>query len=457
MGTMTHQWLTAQEVVMRAAALDDMPLEVGAVALFEAEPLRDAGGRLRLDDLRRRVETRLGRVPRFHQIIVEPPFAQGRSAWVDAPRFDVADHVRAATLPPPGGDPELRDFVRRVLDTPLDRRRPPWEIWLVDGLEGDRVAMVPKVSHVAVDGTTLLVYALALLDADRDAPEDVATGDWVPAPPPNRAMLLAAAMADTAWRTPVSALRVMRDLPALARPRSLGAMTKRAPRLPVTRPFRGHHDVAWVSLPLDDLKGVAHARGATLNDVVVSVVADALAPRMEATRARVVVPVSTHGPAAADATGNAYTLVIADVPLGVMPPGERLDLVHGELTRAKASGQADTGRSLFGLGDLVPQAVLHALVPPLLRHQPFANLAVTNIAGSPMPLYLLGARMLAAHPLVSLTGNLGLIVGVLSHERHLCVGVTADADAMHDVDAFAADIADAARTLVASARYSAVS
>jgi hypothetical protein len=186
-----------------------------------------------------------------------------------------------------------------------------------------------------------------------------------------------------------------------------------------------------------------------LNDVVLAVVADAVAVQLARTdtrhdtgSARALVPVSTH--VGDGGMANSFSLMVTSLPVGDMSVAARVDVVHAQTQRAKSSGQIEFGRMLFQIESLIPPAVLRAVAPPLLRRQPFVNLAVTNLAGSPVPLYLLGSRLLEVYPFITLTGNIGMIVGALSHDHQMGVSVTVDPDLGVDVDAFTRDIESAA-------------
>ena len=455
------QWLRPQDTTLWCAETEDAPLQVGALCLFEGPPLRDSHGRVRVADLRQHGRAALVNVPRLRQIMVTPPLGVGRPAWVDDPHFDPDRHLRAATLPAPGDRDALRRFVRDVLETPLESGRPPWEFWIVDGVAGDRVAVVLRFSHLAVDGIALLTYALSLLDDHpRTAPRQPAE-TWHPAPAPGTSELLAAALVDDTRRrlTTLGAVAA-----AIGRPDRLVGRTVRlvraghgmltiAQRLPITGAVGRGRDFAWVSLPLDGLRAGAHARGVTLNDVVLALVAEALAramtpagTRRDGRQARVLVPVSTH--VSDSGMSNAFSLLVSDLPLGEMTLTARVAAVHAATARARAAGQVDLGSMLWRIESVVPPSLLRVVAPPLLRHQPFVNLAVTNLAGSRVPLYLLGSRMLEVYPFITLTGNIGLIVGVLSHEDRLGVSVTTDPQLGLDVERFVHDVAAAAEAFV---------
>lgn len=443
---MPAERLRAQDATLWCAQARDAPLQIGALCLFEGGPLHDAGGALRIDELRRHVESRLHQNPRARTRLVSTPLTEA-PVWVDDPDFDIAHHVHAVALPHPGGDAELRELVRRLIETPLDERRPLWEFWVIDGVAGDRVAIVPKVSHAMADGLAVMEMAFSALDLEPRAFADDAPPNWTPEPPPNAGVLLARELTGRAGL----GARVVRDLAgSLVRPDRLirravqlgGAAATTAapaPRLPITSPVGAHRDFAWLRLPFDDLARVKRACGVTFNDVVLSVVAGALRHHLERrgapvdVRPRVLVPVSTHA-VAGEEIENRFSMMVTDLPVAVADPVERLREVHAAMERRKASSQAAIGPALFTLGGLLPPALLRRVGPALLAHQPFVNLAVTNLPGTRAPLYLLGSRMLELFPYVGVTANIAVIVGALSYGDGLGVGITVDADVVPDVD-----------------------
>lgn len=457
---MPAERLRPQDATLWCAQARDAPLQIGALCLFEGAPLRDAGGTLRIEDLRRHIESRLDVNPRARRLLVSVPFAEA-PMWVDDPSFDIAHHVHAAALPRPGGDAELRDLLRRLLETPLDERRPLWEMWVVDGLAGDRVAVVPKVSHAMADGMAVMEMAFAALDFEPRAAADEKPAEWTPEPPPNAGALLAR---EVAGRARFGADVVRGVVGSLARPDRLvrrAAQLRRiattaaglAPPLSITSPVGAHRDFAWLRLSFDDLVRVKRACQVTFNDVVLSVVAGALRHYLEArnepldVQPRALVPVSTHA-VAGEEIENRFSMMITDLPVGVADPVERLAEIHVSMEQHKASSQAAIGPMLFTIGGLLPPALLRRVGPAILSHQPFVNLAVTDLPGTTVPLYLLGSRMLELFPFVCVTGNIALIVGALSYGDGLGVGITVDADVIPDVDVLVEGVDLAAAELV---------
>lgn len=455
---MRVEHLSPEDATIWCVQAADAPLQLGGVALCDAAALRDASGAIAIDRIRRHVEARLGAVPRFRQLLRSVPFGQGL-VWVDDEGFDIARHLRPAALPAPGNNAQLREFVARVLEAPLPSDRPLWEFWVVEGVAGDRVALVIRVSHVLGDGVAVLRMMLSLFDVEPVGPDGAAPA-WLASPPPGGARLVAGAVlgrwrrrAATLWRlgrTVTDPRRLLADTGGMVT--AAASILKPAPALDFMQPVGPRRDFAWLRLPLAGLEDVKHAEQAKLNDVVLAIMAAgvsayAAAPGRTVERLRGVVPVSTHDTVGEDSVENRFSMMFVDLP-GSADPLERLRRVRAETARRKESLQTTLGTTVLTLGGLVPQRLLRSVGPGLLHHQPFANLVVTNVAGSRMPLYLLGSRLFEMYPFVTVTGNLGITIGVVSYDDALGVGITVDADAVPDVTALAASIALAADELI---------
>ncbi len=458
---MPVEMLPPQDAILWRVQTPEAPLLIGGLCILEGGPLRDASGALRLDALRRHAEAQFEDTPRFRQVIASLPLDQGL-AWLDDERFDLAHHIRGAALPCPGGDAELRVFMSHFLETPLDPSRPLWEMWLVDGLRDDRVALVLKASHVLVDGMALLELALRLVDAQpRD--HDETPSPWHASRRPTDAELLVTGLAERGRR----AVRGLWDAATLlADPRFLTAAAgslrrlgaggfERAPALPLTRPVGAHRDFVWTRLPMDDVLAVKRASGATVNDVVLAVVSGALARYLArddvafaGSAPRVLVPVSTHGAAPGDEVQNSFSMIVVDLPMHLADPLERLHTLHDQMDRHKRSVQTALGTKVFRLVDLLPSWLVRHGAPPILHRQPVVNLAVTNLPGARDEAYLLGARLLEIFPFITVTGNIGMIIGVLSYAGGLGVSITVDSDAVDDADSLVDDFEPALRELV---------
>lgn len=467
---MDHELLRAQDATLLCAQDDRAPLQIGALCLFDAGPLRGADGQLRVDELTSHVEARLDRLTRFRRRLQPVPLGLVPPVWVDDDRFAIEHHVRHTALPAPGDDGQLRACLARLVEQPLDPDRPLWELWFVEGVAGDRVAVVLKCSHVMADGMALLDFALSMLDpAPEGAPTSRRQDASPPAAPPGPMALLAGSLVARtrrrvalvgrsllALRDPIGMLGTATEL---VRSGASGSTSVLAPDLPITRPVGVHRDVAWRALSMPDLVEAAHALDVPLNDVVLAVVAGALRRYLgdqgiavDSIRPRTIVPISIHGAAPGQEIENRFSMMVTELPVHLADPIGRVRFVRRETARHKASAIRPLVPHLFEISDLVPVGLLHAAAPGLLRRQPLVNLAVTNLPGTPDPMYLLGAPMTEVYPFVSLIGNIALIVGVLSYQDHLGVGITVDADVVADVDTLADAFDGAARELVAQVR-----
>jgi WS/DGAT/MGAT family acyltransferase len=421
------------------------------------------------------VWSRLGTLPRFRQRIEPVVGDVAGPMWVDDTDFDIARHTQWVRLPADGGVAALRDLVGRLLAEPLDPRHPLWDLHLVDGLDSaafgfgdlDTVAVIVRAHHVMADGIALHAAATLLLDP---APSRYRhrRHDWSPDPAPGRVALTAGALAERlrrqarfgldAARTladPRRAVRSTRRIASAAKAIVSGA-SRTAPELPFTRPVGPRRAFAWSTVPMADIVAIKRACGATVNDVVLAIVAGALRRHLEATGAfdlgdrppRALVPVGAPGSDVA-ALRNRFSITTVWLPVHVDDPLERVRIVH-EQVHARATSSADSLMPhVFSVVDLVPPPILRTTAPRVLARQPWVNLAVTNIPGSREPLYLWESRMLALHPFVDVVGNVALIIGVLSYVDDLGVGITVDIDVVGDPQALAVHLEDAVAELAA--------
>jgi WS/DGAT/MGAT family acyltransferase len=357
--------------------------------------------------------------------------------------------------------------VAHLIEQPLDPTRPLWELWVVEGVAGGRVAVVPKVSHVMADGMALLEFVLSVLDIDPDAaPPEPPPREAAPATPAPAGMpLLARALLDRSRRQVATAVGALAGLRRPARIMQWGAALARAaagarpaPPAPITRPVGRHRDMTWFRQPMADQRRVSRAQGVSLNDVVLAAVAGALrevlgpaAPSGVPLHPRAIVPVSTHGATPGIEVENRFSLLLAELPVSVDDPVERLAQVHAEMVRRKQSPETSIGAVLLAVSDLVPAWLIRLVAPTILGRQPVVNLAVTNLPGTDEPLYLLGARLREAYPFVTVVGNIALIIGVVSYGGSLGVGITVDPDVVDDVDGLTAALDRSFTELIAAA------
>jgi WS/DGAT/MGAT family acyltransferase len=437
-------------------------MHVGSVLVFEGPaPAYDA--------LKEQLERRLHLVPRYRQKLASPALGLGRPVWVDDPHFNVAYHVRHAALPPPGGEGELRRLAGRVLSHALDRSKPLWEIYLVDGVGADRFALVAKTHHALVDGVSGVDLTTVLLDLEPEGPPAGDPPPWTPRPEPSRAALLADALAERAG-APLDAARCALD--ALAHADRAGADAGRAvaglaamaaagiagaPPSPLNVRIGPHRRFAWVDADLEELKAVKDALGGTVNDAVLTVVTGALRALLvrrghdpAGLELKALVPISVRADAERGALGNRVAAVHAPLPVGVEDPLERFAIVHDAVGALRRSGQAVGAEVITRLAGFAAPTLLDQAAR-LQARQRFFNLAVTNVPGPQVPLYLLARRLRAFYPQVPLALNTALGVAIVSYDGRLCFGLLGDYDAMADLERFAAELEAAIAELAGAA------
>lgn len=449
---MAYDRLTAQDAAFLHVESPTTPMHVGSLAIFEGAPFFDGAGRFRLDDVRAHIAARLHLAPRFRQRLQTVPLSQGRPIWVDDEAFDLAHHVRHTALPHPGDESQLLALVGHIQSQVLDRRRPLWEAWLVEGLEGDRVALVLKTHHAMADGIGAVDLASVLLDGERH-PTPVAALPWQPVSPPNAVKLLADSVVERVTQ-PAEALRSVRAAlrgPTRALDRAMGAvravegMGHLAPRLPFNVPVGPQRRVDLVRVSLDDARRVRRAFDATVNDVVVAAVAGGVrryllerGEHVDGLAVRVMVPVSMRGGGDAP-VGNRVSAVFASLPVDEADPVRRLERVRDEMAHLKTSGEVTGTGALLALTGWFPPTMF-ALASRLVRLQRFVNLVVTNVPGPQRSMYAFGAALLEAFPYAGVIDNLAVTVAVLSYDGQLGFAVTADAEAVPDAGVLAEGI-----------------
>ena len=429
------------------------PLHVASIAIFDRGPLCDPDGSLRLDTIRRRIDTRLGLLPRLRQRVAEVPLGIARPVWVDDESFDIANHVDVVPLPAPGDETALLQLAEELVMEPLDRSRPLWHLRFVTGLSGDRIALIERAHHAMVDGVSGVDVSLVLLDMSPDTPDDVVQ-KWLPRPTPSATSLLidgavdrltapvaATLRAMPSFRHPLGVARGIADVAgSLASLRHDGVT---APRSSLNQQIGSARHLAVIRQQIEAVRAAGKPTGATINDVVLAAVAGGLRelllargePLSPNQQLKILVPVSVRTSGESMALGNRVGALLTPLPIGIGNPRARLEAIAETTRTLKQSQEAATADLLLQAADLLPPS-LARLLQRGVNHQPLVNMVVTNVPGPPFPLYTLGARMLEAFPVVPLGGNMSLEVAVLSYNGALNLGVTSDRDTCPDADVF---------------------
>jgi diacylglycerol O-acyltransferase / wax synthase len=436
-------------------------MHIGSVAILEGPPPQ-------YEALARMVRAHLPSVPRYRQRVHFVPLTLGRPVWVDDPHFNLRYHLRRTALPAPGGDQELRSLIGRVMSQPLDRGKPLWEMWIIEGLSEGRWGILTKLHHCMVDGVSGTELLTVILDTERD-PKLPAPDDWHPERQPLGAELAAQALARRAV-SPYEQLRAGRSAArspgraartAAATARGLWTMAGLAappPASSLNGPIGPHRRWAWARSQLSDVKRVRGAFGGTVNDVVLTAIAGGfralLAGRGESTQrdVRTLVPVSVRSNEEHGEYNNRVSAMFANLPVGIEHPVERLAAMRAQMEHLKHSGEAVAGDVLVGLSGFAPAMLLALGLRAATRMpQRSVNTVTTNVPGPQRPLYAGGRRMLECFPYVPIGGHVRIGVAIFSYDGGLTFGVTGDYDEAPDIDVLCDGIEESMRELVAAA------
>ena len=440
-------------------------MHVGGVVVFESPE-----GGFDYDRLVELIAQRISLVPRYRQKVREVPGGLANPIWVDDEDFDVTYHVRRSALPKPGNDAQLRDLVGRLMSRRLDRNRPLWETYLVEGLEGGRVGIITKTHHAMVDGVSAVDLGTVMLDLT-PTPREVPADDWTPAHAPGSVALVTGAVTDLVKR-PTQAIDTARSAVMDARSTidklssvagglvsSLRTVARPAPGSPLNVAIGEQRRFGMARTDLDDYKKVRKAHGGTVNDVVLATVAGALRTwlltRGEAvtptTTIRAMVPVSVRAEGDGGHLGNRVSSYFVDLPVGEGNAVMRLHQVSFAMRAHKDSGQSVGADALVQLSGFAPPT-LHSLGARAASGftRRLFNLVVTNVPGPQFPLYAAGARMLEMYPVVPLAKGQAVSVGVTSYCGGVFFGLNADRDAMPDIDVLSACLEESLAELVAA-------
>jgi len=444
-------------------------MHVASTQIHEGAPLRRPDGVLDIDRICEYVESRLDRIPRYRQRLAETPI-EGHPVWVDDPNFNIRYHVRHSRLPRPGTDRQLKRTAGRIFSQLLDRGKPLWEMWVIEGLAHDCVAVISKVHHCMVDGVSgaeLIAALLTPVPKEKVASPAV----WNPRPAPTR-LELGWGEVERAARAPLRAgaalWKIARDEDSSrhewaerlrAAGRTLADATRETTPMPFNRPIGPYRRLDWATQSIDRIKQVRRAVGCTLNDVVLATATGGIARYLAKSRGvdldgvhfRIMAPVSVRGEDERGALGNRVSAWNVDLPLDEPDPIARLENIRKQTERLKASKQAAGAEALMGVAEWTGSGLL-SLSARLMNYGTPFNMVITNVPGPQVPLFLLESRMLEIHPHVPLVGTLGLGIALFSYAGTLSWGFSADWDLVPDLHDLVEDVQAAFEELVAVAQ-----
>jgi diacylglycerol O-acyltransferase / wax synthase len=410
-------------------------MHIASVAIFEGPPPP-------FPDLVAMVDAKLGLVPRYRQVVKFVPFQLGRPVWVDDPHFNIDFHLRHTALPAPGGESELRKLVGRVMGQQLDRSKSLWEIWVVEGLEDGRWAMLSKTHHAMVDGVAGTDLLAVIMDLSPDAERPAESARWQARPTPSGVKLASDAM-----------ISYTREFGSGLM--ALSGIVRPTPASSLNGPIGPHRRYAWATTSVNDIKTVRKGIGGTFNDVVLASITNGfrelLLSRGENVDrvVRTLVPVSvrprdTSGKAVGDGTfENKVSAMFAELPVNIEDPAERLHAITTQMDGLKDSKQAMAGEALTSMSGFAPPMLLAMGMRLATRAaQRNVNTVTTNVPGPQFSLYAAGRRMIRAFPYVPLGGQIRIGIAIFSYDGEVNFGITGDYDTTPDLDVLTAGIED---------------
>jgi WS/DGAT/MGAT family acyltransferase len=439
-------------------------MHIGGLTLVEGPPPS-------MDEFLEQIRRRLHLVPRYRHKLAWTALDSGRPVWIDDPSFNLEYHIRHTALPTPGRWEQLCALTARIFSQQLDRSKPLWEMWLIEGLEDNRFALITKTHHALVDGIAGVDLATVLFDLSPDPPPIRHSGRaWQPHQEPGTTELVTAGLRG-AVRAGINLAEGAID--ALAHPEHALARAREAaegigeivwaglnpaPETPLNVPIGPHRRFFGIASRLDDFKTVKNAFGGTVNDVVLAVVTGALRTFLisrgqptEGVEMRALVPVSVR--VEDDQGGNRLVVMRGPLPVYIADPVQRLRFVSQAMDGLKESKQALGAEVIAGAQNFAPPTIL-AQASRLNFSTRLFNLIVTNVPGPQFPLYVLGREMLEAYPIAFLPENHALAIGIMSYNGQMNFGLLGDFDALPDISAISANIEQELATLLSLARES---
>ncbi len=449
------QWhydrLSAQDNAFLLFEQGNVRMHVASTNIFDIGPLRSESGGIDFELVKRATASFLHLVPRYRQRIHEIPVFK-HAVWVDDPHFELDYHVRHTALPRPGSLTQLKKLVARIMAQPLDRKRPLWETWFIEGLEGgDQFAMVTKIHHCMIDGASGVDLANIQFSTSPEPPELTEPVPFHPRPAPRRLELFL----NESRRQAGIPLEIARDFGRFARETDdlraeietrVNALTRlfgmglRADETPLNGRVGPHRQFDWLSCRLDDLKSMRKGLGCSINDVVLTVVTGAVrnyllekGTDVDAVEFKVSTPVSVRQEKDRGELGNNVSSWTIVLPIGESDPKRQLQIIHDTTEELKESNSAIGVQMITQVQEWTPSTLLslgaQAMSGPI-------NTIVTNVPGPQVPLYFHGARLRAIYPAVPLLQGMGLGIALTSYAGTMGIGFNADPDIVPDLERF---------------------
>ena len=456
------EWMSPVDSSFLHVENDITPMHIGAVSIFQGPPPP-------FEELRAMVAGKLGLVPRYRQKVRFVPLAAGSPVWIDDPHFSLDYHLRHTAIPKPGSEEQLRQMAARIFSQHLDRDKPLWELWAVEGLQRKRWALLSKVHHCMVDGVAATdLMSVMFSDETEGGGDRPAVREWTPAPEPSGAEVLARTLVRRASPAgQLEALRRMAGAPretlrsvseaARATAAASGSM-RPVGASSLTGPIGPHRRWSWAHARLSDVKTVRNELGGTVNDVVLTLITNGFRELLDSRGedvpedrvVRTMVPVSVRRKGERGVYNNRVSAVFAGLPVGLTDPAERLQTIRLEMDGIKESKQAVAGDVLTSMSGFAPPLLL-ALGSRLVTLSPRLNMhtATTNVPGPQQPVQTLGRRMLQSYPFVPVVGSIRIVVAIFSYDGGLFFGVTGDYDGAPDIDVLTAGIGSGMEQLLA--------
>jgi WS/DGAT/MGAT family acyltransferase len=459
------EWMSPMDSSFLHIENDTTPMHIGGVSIFEGPPPP-------FEDLRAMVAGKLALVPRYRQKVRSVPLAAGPPVWIEDPHFSIDYHLRRTAIPAPGEDAQLRQMAARVFSQHLDRNKPLWELWMVEGMTSGRWALLSKVHHCMVDGVAATDLMSVMFSDETLGGEDAGgpLAHWSAPPEPSAIDVLVRTLVRRA--SPAGQLETFRQ--ALRAPRETmrtvaevarGALAAGPSLRPVgasslTGPIGPHRRWSWATMRLADVKTVRAALGGTVNDVVLSVITNGFRALLDERGehsppervVRTMVPVSVRRRGERGVYNNRVSAVFAGLPVGLDDPAQRLERIRAEMDGVKQSKQAVAGDVLSSLSGFAPPLLL-ALGSRLVTVSPRLNMhtATTNVPGPQQPVQTLGRKMIESFPFVPVVGSIRIVVAIFSYDGGLYFGVTGDYDGAPDIEVLTSGIERGMQDLLALA------